>query len=683
MPQASHERKRDKEEYSALKKEIAFHDHRYYVLDDPVISDAKYDGLMRRLLDIEKAHPDWVTPDSPSQRVGAAPLEALKPYAHRTPMLSLANTYNEKEVFQWRDQLLSRLKPGKLESDFTGEPKLDGVAVEVIFERGAFFRGATRGDGKTGEDVTENLRTIRSLPLELLDDGSGVPEYLEVRGEVIIEKSRFNELNRLRVRVGKEPFANPRNLAAGSLKQLDSRVAAQRPLDFYAYGIGDSGETVFESQQELLKRLSGMGLKTLDPFSRAGSIDDMVEHFRFLLSRRETFAFDVDGVVIKVNRFDACSRLGVRSKSPRYAIACKFPARHETTSIDKILIQVGRTGALTPVAILSPVQVGGVEISRATLHNSEEIERLDIREGDRVVVERAGDVIPHIVKVITDVRPKHAKRFKMPARCPVCMDDVVKVPDEVAVRCPNPSCPAVLKAGIRHFVGRNAADIEGIGEKLIDQLVDRGLVHKTSDLYGLSLEEIAGLDRMGDRSAKNVISSLDRSRTNLSLSRFIFALGIRHVGEHVAQILADHYPTLIELRQASAEEMEDIKEIGPKAAASLKAFFESPHAQELLGAFEKAGLSLKAAESAGAAEGKLQGKSFLFTGVLSNMTRAHAEARVKGFGGRVLSGISRKLDFLVAGEKPGSKLAKAKKIGIEVLSEHEFTEMIGENQSSP
>ncbi|MHC4944539.1 MAG: NAD-dependent DNA ligase LigA [Planctomycetota bacterium] len=661
------------EAYEALKKEIAFHDHRYYVLFDPVISDIKYDKLMRRLLEMETAHPEWITPDSPSQRVGAKPLDSLKPYTHRQPMLSLANAYSEEEVREWHQQLLNYLKAEDLGSDFTCEPKLDGVAVEVIYEKGVLKRGATRGDGKTGEDVTENIRTVRTLPLKLIDSDEPSPAYLELRGEVIIERELFYRLNRERKKAGEEPFANPRNLTAGSLKQLDPRIASSRPLDLYIYGVGMMEGIAFASQADLMERLAAMGIKTLEAHACTGTLDDTIAHYRSLLERREEFPFDVDGAVIKVNRFDVCDKLGVRSKSPRYALAYKFPARQETTVLEKIEVQVGRTGALTPVAHLAPVQVGGVEISRATLHNQEEVERLDARAGDTVVVERAGDVIPHIVKVIKDLRPKGAKPFKMPNKCPVCSGPVEDDPDEVAVRCANPACPAVLKARIRHFVGRAGADIEGIGSKLIDQLVEKGLVKRISDLYALEQDVLAGLERMGEKSASNIIEALERSKT-MPLPRFIFSLGIRHVGEHGAEILASHFATIDELAGASVEDMEEIKEIGPKVAASVAAFFETPAEKNTLAAFRKAGLEPKASAAAG--EGPLEGKSFLFTGAMSAMTRSQAEARVKALGGKVLSGVSKKLDILVAGEKPGSKLKKAKDLGVQVLTEEEFIEFI-------
>ncbi len=668
MPQKP--RKNGRDAYEALKKEIADHDHRYYVLDDPVLSDARYDGLMRRLLKMEEEHPDWVTKDSPSQRVGAAPLDLLEPYTHRQPMLSLANAYGEPEVREWVAQLLNHLKKKSLGSDFTCEPKLDGLAVEVIYEKGRYTRSATRGDGKTGEDVTEDIRTIRSLPLKLADPGEGMPEYLEVRGEVIIEKSRFNEVNRARKQAGEEPFANPRNLAAGSLKQLDSRITAKRPLDLYVYGIGEVRGLEFETHTELMERLGRMGLKTLAGFAQTGDLDRMIAHYDDLLAKRETFPFDVDGAVIKVNRFKVCRDLGVRSKSPRYALAYKFPARQETTLLEKIVLQVGRTGTLTPVALLQPVQVAGVEIARATLHNQEEIERLDAREGDTVVVERAGDVIPQIVKVIKDRRPLGTKPFSMPDRCPACGAEVVADPEEVAVRCSNADCPAVLKARIRHFVGRGAADIEGIGGKLIDQLVEKNLVQRISDLYGLERGTLAGLERMGEKSASNILEALERSK-GMPLARFIFALGIRHVGEHAAEILAIHFADLEELEAAKPEDLEAIKEIGPKAAAGIKAFFETREEQETLEQFRKTGLTPKAAPPS-AAEGPLSGISFLFTGTLKEMTRSQAETRVKSAGGRVLSSVSRKLGILVVGEKPGSKLKKAKDLGVEVLNEKEF-----------
>lgn len=667
-------RKNDTErrEYDRLKAEILEHDRCYYVLDDPVISDSAYDALMRRLLEIEAKHGDWVDPSSPSQRVGAAPREGLESYSHELPMLSLQNTYSVEAVKEWHKQLRSYLEVDELGSDFTCEPKLDGLAVEVIFENGVLQRGATRGDGRTGEDVTENIRTIRSLPLCLRDAGIGIPGLIELRGEVVISREDFKALNRQRLERGKEPFANPRNLAAGSLKQLDPRITASRPLDVYFYGLGATEGIDFTTREEILDTLPRMGLKTLRDFAVVGTLDKVLAHYDRLLESRESLPVEVDGAVIKVNTIALCTRLGVRSKSPRWAIAFKFPARQETTRLREIKIQVGRTGTLTPVAELDPVQVGGVEIARATLHNQEEIERLDARAGDMVLVERAGDVIPHVVKVIRDLRPARSRRFRMPGSCPVCGSAVVVDPDEVAVRCPNRSCPAVLKARIRHFVQRTAADVEGIGSKLVEQLVDRGLVKRLADLYSLDGETLARLERMGDKSAANIVAGLDRSK-RMPLNRFIFALGIRHVGEHAAELVAFHFGTLEKVRGAGAQELEGIKEIGPTMARSMEEFFADADEAAGLDAMIAAGLS--PVPFAPVDEGVLAGKSFLFTGTLS-LPRKEAEAMVKERGGRILSAVSGKLDFLVAGEKAGSKLKKARDKGIAVVTEEEFREML-------
>jgi len=670
MPKKS--RDGDRAAYEALKSEILEHDRRYYVLDDPVVSDSEYDGLMERLLDIEAAHPGWVDATSPSQRVGAEPQEGLATCEHRLPMLSLQNTYSAGAVREWRGQLLNYLKADELGSDFTCEPKLDGLAVEVIYENGVLVKGATRGDGKTGEDVTENIRTIRSVPLRLRDAGRGIPRLLEVRGEVVIGRDDFERLNRERTERGEEPFANPRNLAAGSLKQLDSRITAGRPLDVFFYGIGATDGVSFATQEDVIKGLPAMGLKTLAAYAAAGTLDEALAHYDGLLERREIIPFDVDGAVIKVNDRRLCERLGVRAKSPRWAIAFKFPARQETTKLLEINIQVGRTGTLTPVAVLEPVQVGGVEIARATLHNQEEIERLDVRIGDTVLIERAGDVIPHVVKVIKEKRPRSARPFAMPAQCPVCLTPVADDPDEVAVRCPNGACPAVLKARIRHFVQRTAADVEGIGGKLIDQLVERGLVERLADLYALDKEALAGLERMGAKSASNIIETLERSKA-MPLDRFLFALGIRHVGEAAAGILAAHYGTLETMRAATEEELEGIKDIGAKMAASIVAFFAAAGEAAGIDAMLESGVAPRPYKAA--AGGALSGRSFLFTGTLST-PRKECEAQVKERGGRILSGVSKNLDYLVAGDKPGSKVKKAKELGIAVLTEQEFREML-------
>jgi len=659
-------------EYDALKAEIFEHDRRYYVLDDPLLSDAAYDALMGRLLEIEAAHPDWVDATSPSQRVGAAPLEGLESYTHRTPMLSLQNTYEAGAVDEWHGQLLNFLETEDLESDFTCEPKLDGLAVEIVYENGVLVRGATRGDGRIGEDVTENIRTIRSVPLELKINGRRRPELLEVRGEVVIARDAFRRLNRQRAEEGEEPFANPRNLAAGSLKQLDPMVTAARPLDVYFYGLGATEGIVFETQRQFIDELPEMGLKTLARHALTGTLADALRHYDRILEEREQIPFEVDGAVIRVDRLDVCRRLGVRSRSPRWAIAFKFPARQETTRLLEIAIQVGRTGTLTPVARLEPVRVGGVQIARATLHNQEEIERLDARVGDEILVERAGDVIPHVVKVIKELRPEGTKPFVMPTHCPACGTAVVDDPEEVAVRCPERACPAVLKARIGHYVQRTAADVEGMGGKLIEQLVERKLVRRLADLFTLDVQTLAALDRMGEKSARNLVTALEKSKT-LPLNRFIFALGIRHVGVTAAETLARHFHDLHTLRAASAEDLEGIKEIGAKMAASLTAFFTDREAMADLDAILDAGVAPKPLEPV--AEGALTGKSFLFTGALSK-PRKEFEAQVKEAGGRILSGVSRSLDYLVMGEKPGSKVKKAHALDIPVLSEEEFLALL-------
>ncbi len=659
-------------EYDALKAEIIEHDRRYYVLNDPILSDAAYDELMGRLLALETAHPDWVDATSPSQRVGAAPLAGLESYTHRTPMLSLQNTYEADEVNEWHGQLLHYLETEDLESAFTCEPKLDGLAVEVVYEDGLLVRGATRGDGRTGEDVTENIRTIRSVPLELKIGHGQPPKLLEVRGEVVIARDAFRTLNRERAERGEEPFANPRNLAAGSLKQLDSRVTAARPLDVYFYGVGATEGIAFRTHSQFIDDLPNMGLKTLGDHALTGTLSDALRHYDKILARREEIPFEVDGAVIRVDRLDVCGRLGVRSRSPRWAIAFKFPARQETTRLLDITIQVGRTGTLTPVARLDPVQVGGVQIARATLHNQEEIERLDARVGDEVLVERAGDVIPHVVKIIKDLRPKGTKPFIMPTHCPACGTEVVDDPDEVAVRCPDRACVAVLKARIRHYVQRTAADVEGMGGKLIDQLVERKLVRRLADLYSLDAQTLAGLDRMGEKSAHNLVEALENSKA-LPLNRFIFALGIRHVGETAAETLAIHYQDLDRLRKSTAEDLEGIKEIGAKMASSLTAFFTDRQAMADLDAILAAGVGPQPLEPV--AGGALSGKSFLFTGALSR-PRKEFEAEVKAAGGRILSGVSGNLDYLVMGQKPGSKVKKAQALNIPVLSEEEFLALL-------
>ena len=656
-----------------LRKTIEYHNARYYQQDAPEISDAEYDRLMKELQNLEALYPDYELASSPTQRVGAAPLSKFAPFAHPQPMLSLANAFGADEIKDFDSRVRRLAKSERV--DYVAEPKLDGLAVNLIYENGRFRRGATRGDGAVGEDVTQNLKTIASLPLKMKTGAfRPIPEFIEVRGEVYMEKEPFEKLNRRRVEEGDAPFANPRNAAAGSLRQLDSKITARRPLNIFLYGVGSAGDAAFASHWEILETLAAWGFPVNPLIRPMPDINACIEYYEQTGSIRSSLPYDIDGVVLKVNRLEIQNLLGSVSRSPRWALACKFPAQQAATVIQDIIVQVGRTGTLTPVAVMEPVNVGGVLVSRATLHNEDEILKKDIRIGDAVLIQRAGDVIPEVVGVILSKRTGREKEFRMPRACPECGSEVVRQADEAAHRCVNLSCPAQLKEHIRHFASRGAMDIEGLGEKLSAQLFDAKMIADPADLYFLTKEKLLGLDRQAEKSAENLLEAVERSKTP-ALDKFIFALGIRHVGERTAKLLAGHFGSLEALMSAGCEELTAIREIGPEIAQSILEFFAEPKNRIVLEKFQRAGLSPRT--PAPTAQASLQGKSFVFTGSMESMGRNKAKAAVESLGGIVHSSVTGKTSYVVAGSDPGSKLEKARKQSIPVIGEEEFLTMIG------
>ena len=659
------------ERVEKLREEIRRYDYYYYVLNQPIISDAEYDKLFRELVELEEKYPELKTPDSPTQRVGAPPAEEFAPVEHAIPMLSLDNCFNDEELEEWDDRVRRML--GGEPVEYVCEPKLDGLSVELVYVDGVFTVGSTRGDGRVGEDVTRNLRTIKQVPLRLFPLNGKVPRLLEVRGEVYMEKEAFRRLNEERERAGEPLFANPRNAAAGSLRQLDPNVTASRRLKAFFYGMGRAEGIEIRSQVELLTAFPKLGLPVNPLWKLCKTLDEIKAFYRELLAMRDELPYEADGMVVKVNDFAQREILGEVARAPRWAIAYKFPAEEATTRVLDIVVQVGRTGALTPVAILEPVEVSGATVSRATLHNEDEIRRKDIRIGDWVIVRRAGEVIPEVVKSIPERRTGAEKEFKMPERCPACGGPVVRPPGEVAYRCENLSCPARIKESIRHFASRRAMDIEGLGEKLVDQLVETGLVRKLSDIYRLKKEDLVNLERMGEKSAQNLLEEIERSK-NAGLARLIFALGIRYVGERLAEILAEHFPSLEALSNATYEELIKIPEIGPRIAQSIVDFFRNEENRKLIQELKELGVKTEAEKPK---EGPLSGKTFVFTGTLSAFTREEARRLVESLGGRVASSVSRKVDYVVVGADPGEKLRKAQELGITILTEEEFRKLVG------
>ena len=646
-----------------LRNEIREHEFRYYVLAEPTISDYEFDQLMRELQRLEQEHPELVTPDSPSQRVGGEPAKEFPSHTFAFPMMSLENAYSEEELRDW-ERRVTQLA-GTQSVDYVAELKIDGLSVALIYEDGVLAKGVTRGDGRTGEVVTGNVRTIRSIPLRLHEDVS-----VEIRGEVFQSLKAFRQLNDQREQAGEPRFANPRNSAAGSLRQLDPGIVAKRPLDYYAYWI----QPTRPLQSENLKWITDLGLKVNPNRRLCHSLQEVIDFYRHWEEHRDDLDYEIDGVVVKVNSIDLQVKLGSTSKSPRWAIAVKFPARQATTRLLNIRVQVGRTGALTPVAELQPVQLGGTTIRNATLHNEDEIGRLGLQINDRVLLERGGDVIPKVVSVVE--RPPDRVPFEMPSRCPVCGSEVYREEGEAVRRCLNQTCPAKLKESLLHWASRKAMKIDGLGERLVDQLVAKDLVHDVSDLYRLDQAELEELERMGQKSAENLLREIDTSRS-LEFWRLLFGLGIRHVGERTAQILAKHFGSIERLEHASQDELERVYEVGPKLAESIYKFFRQPENRGLVERLRSAGLPMKAEIVEEPTEGQvLVGKTVVLTGTLDTMTREEATALIEARGGRVTSSVSKKTSFVLAGRDAGSKLEKAQKLGVEILNEQQFRAML-------
>jgi len=663
-----------RKEVAGLQDKIRYHEYRYYVLDDPEISDAAFDRLMERLKQIETEHPELITPDSPTVRVGGVPREGFQTVRHGRPMLSLDNAFSYDALRDFDRRV--REGSGREKIEYVTEHKFDGLSISLQYEDGILVRGVTRGDGTTGEDITPNLRTIRSIPLRVDADSlkkATLKADFEVRGEVMMTRKAFEELNRQQEKIGGKIFVNPRNSAAGAVRVLDPTITAQRKLDFFAYYLLHDGRVPFPKHSESLQALKQLRFRASDDWELCQGIDEVIEYCEKWDTKREKLPYEIDGVVIKVNSTGIQSELGFTARAPRWATAYKYPARQETTVVNDIKVQVGRTGALTPVAILEPVQVGGVTVSRSTLHNMDEIERLGVQIGDTVLIERAGEVIPHVLKVVKE--GKDRKPFRVPTHCPECGSKIHKIEGEVAYRCVNAACPAKRKESILHFASRHAMDINGLGDKIVDQLVDKGMVKDVADLYSLELEELAELERMGEKSAQNLLDEIAKSK-RVALARVIYALGIQFVGERTGQLLAQHFPSLDELAAAKHEELEEVPEIGPKVASSIVEFFSEAANRQLIKKLEKAGVR-PTAEKLKVKSNKLAGHSFVFTGALEHRSREEAGEIVKQHGGKVVTSVSKQTDYVVVGADPGSKYDKAKTLGVPILDEAAFEKLVG------
>jgi DNA ligase (NAD+) len=659
----------------SLRQQINDHNYRYYVLDDPLISDGEYDQLFRKLEQLERQHPELIVRESPTQRIGAEPLEAFGTITHRIPMMSLANAMSDEELSAF-DERLKKALDDMADIEYVSEPKLDGLAVELIYENGTFVNGSTRGDGTSGEDITANLKTIKAIPLALRHDKLSIPSLLEVRGEVFIRKSDFKSLNSQREKSGESPFANPRNAAAGSLRQLDPKITATRSLSIYCYQAGSIIGAEFNTHWEFLQSIQDWGLPVNHEVQISAGIKQAIAYHQQLEARRNNLPYEIDGSVIKVNSLSLQNIIGVRSRTPRWAIAGKFKAQQATTVIHNIVASVGRTGAVTPVAKLEAVEVSGVTVTNATLHNQDEIDRKDIRIGDTVVVERSGDVIPKVIKVISSKRPAGTKPYHLPNSCPVCDHELYRSEDEVVYRCHNHACSAQVKGHLQHFVSKNALDIDGVGEKLIEQLVDQGLINTVDDLFRLDQATLSGLERMGEKSASNVLASITNAKET-TFARFVFALGIRHVGEHTAKILEQAFQGDVEIfREASFDALEAIDEIGPIVAESIIRFWEDEANNEIVVACFEMGITLQAAPEL--LPQTLVGKTFVFTGSLEIYTRKEAQKLVESRGARASGSVSKNTDYVIAGAGAGSKLTRAKELGVSILSEQEFENLLKE-----
>ncbi|SUT93950.1 NAD-dependent DNA ligase LigA [Actinobacillus lignieresii] len=663
----------------ALRQKLREYEYHYHVLDNPLVPDAEYDRLMNELKNLEWQHPEWITADSPTQRVGAKPLDGFAQVTHEMPMLSLDNAFSDEELDGFLRRMESYITEDPHTLAFCCEPKLDGLAVSILYVDGVLSQAATRGDGTTGEDITSNIRTIRNIPLKLNMDNP--PARLEVRGEVFMPQKGFEALNERALEKGEKTFANPRNAAAGSLRQLDPKITRQRPLVLNAYGIG-----VYESDDELpvthferLQWLKSIGIPVNNEIRLATGREQLLAFYADIQAKRPTLGYDIDGTVLKVNDIDLQEQLGFISRSPRWAIAYKFPAQEEMTVLNDVEFQVGRTGAITPVAKLEPVFVAGVTVSNATLHNGDEIERLGIVIGDTVIIRRAGDVIPQIVGVVMDRRPENAKKIEFPTACPVCESAVVRVEGEAVARCTGGLfCGAQRKEALKHFVSRKAMDIDGVGEKLIEQLMERELVHTPADLFKLEHNTLMRLERMGEKSAQNALNSIEKAK-NTTLARFLFALGIRDVGEATAQNLANHFHNLAAIRAATFEQLQAVQDVGEVVANRIVRFWQEPHNVAVVEDLISQGVHWQDVVQVEIADNPLKGKSVVLTGTLIQLTRDQAKALLQSFGCKVSGSVSSKTDYLIAGEKAGSKLTKAQELGVKVLTEQEFIALTGEN----
>lgn len=659
------------QEIAALRTAIEQHNYRYYVLDDPSIPDAEYDRLMRELQALETQHPELIRPDSPTQRVGAAPMAGFAQVEHSVPMLSLDNAFSQEELENFDRRIREHLELEQIQ--YSAEPKLDGLAVSIRYEQGLLVRGATRGDGLRGEDISHNIRTIHAIPLRL--QGDDVPTLIEVRGEVFMPKAGFEKLNASARKKGEKTFANPRNAAAGSLRQLDPKITAKRPLSLFCYGIGEQqGWDLPATYGEMLAQLRDWGLPTCPEWQSVEGAAGCINYYQHILAKRDELPYEIDGVVYKVQRFDQQRDLGAVSRAPRWAIAHKFPALEQLTKVLNIEIQVGRTGALTPVARLEPVAVAGVTVTNATLHNMDEIQRKDVRIGDTVIVRRAGDVIPEVVRVVLEQRPADATLFTMPEHCPVCGSDVVQ--EQAVYRCSGGLyCSAQRKQALRHFASRRAMDIDGLGDKIVDQLVEQHIVHSPADLYRLDVPTLAALERMGEKSAENLVTALERSKQT-TLARFLYALGIREVGESSAQTLAGYFGSLEQLMNATQEQLQQVPDIGPVSAAYIEAFFKQSHNRKVIAELQALGVQWTEQQGLSAAAQTLSGQTFVITGTLDSMSRDEAKAKLQALGAKVSGSVSKKTHYLVAGANAGSKLTKAEELGVKVLDEAALLELL-------
>jgi len=664
----------EKEKIKALQEELRQHNYNYYNLAKPRISDKAFDELLNELAALEEKYPEYKTPDSPTQRVGGEPVDGFETQHHASPMLSLSNTYNKEELLEYGVRTQKLAPNDKLQ--FTVEPKIDGVAISLTYEDGLLVRALTRGDGRKGDDITTNIKTIRSIPLKL--HGEKFPSTMEVRGEVYMTRKGFAELNRERNEAGLDEFANPRNAAAGSLKLLDSRIVATRPLNAVFYSVAELEKNEIQSHQLLMDSLKTWGFKSQDCFWVEDSIEHLLKRLDEIQAVAHDFEYEIDGAVIKVNDRSLYEKLGNTAKSPRWAVAYKYAPEQAETRLKEITIQVGRTGVLTPVAELEPVHLSGTTVSRATLHNEEEIERKDIRVDDRVIVEKAGEIIPAVVEVNLQARTGDEIPFRMPSQCPECKTDVIRLEGEVAVRCPNIHCPAQIKNWIKHFASRKAMDVDGLGDVLVEQLVDEGLIHSPADLYNLEIIKVLGLERMGQKSAENLIKGIAETKDR-DLWRLIHALGIRHVGERSAQILADKFNSINSLAEAGLEQLETLNDVGPIVAKSIVEYFGKDSSKKLIQSFKDAGLKLEETQSSPASPQVLEGKTFVITGTLEEWKRDEVAEIIRSMGGKTSSSVSAKTNVLIAGEKAGSKLKKAESLDVEIWSEADFKEFLAKH----